>query len=434
MNDRIALRVSIATRVLVLLGFACRLTAADDLSKTGDCHPDLASFDRLLTSFVTARNVPGASLAVVKDGRLVVARGYGWADRGRKTPVKPTSLFRVASLSKPLTAVAVLQLVEKRKLRLDSTVFDVVRVKPHLARGAEVDARLRDVTILQLLQHTAGFDRGQSFDPMFRTVQIAETLGVKSPAGPEDVVRYMAGRPLDFDPGRRYAYSNFGYCLLGRVIERVSGLGYERYVKQNVLAPLEICGARLGQTLATQRAPGEVTYYHYRNGTAPAIVGAVGRPVPRPYGAWSLEGMDAHGGWIFSAVDLARFATAFDRPEACKVLKAETIELMFRRPSGKVWIEKDGRPKRAYYGCGWMVRPVGSVGERTKMSTWHSGSFDGTATLLVRRHDGLDWVVLFNTRRGADRKNLSIAIDPLMHGAANAVERWPEIDLFEKYR
>jgi N-acyl-D-amino-acid deacylase len=397
---------------------------------TGSADPGLASFDRLMTSFVQEHQVPGAALAVTKDGRLVYARGFGYADVDRKEPVQPTALFRIASISKPLTAVAALQLAERGKLRLDDKVFDLLKLKPILEPGARLDPRLREVTVLQLLRHTGGWDRQKSFDPMFRPLIIARAAGVPPPAGPEAIIRYMMGKPLDFDPGSDYAYSNFGYCLLGRVIEVVSKQPYEEYVRKEVLAPLGIRRMRLGHTLPARRAPDEVHYYDEKQRTARAVVGDIGRQVPLPYGAWYLEAMDSHGGWIASAVDLVRFASAFDDPQRCPILRPASIRIMFGRPEGRAGYAADGKPKAPYYGCGWMVRPVGDKGAS---NDWHTGSLDGTSTLLVRRHDGLDWAVLFNNRNGPKGEVLSGAIDRLVHEAADAVKTWPRTDLFPKY-
>jgi N-acyl-D-amino-acid deacylase len=389
---------------------------------TGPTNSDLEPFDRLMTSFMAQHKVPGGALAVTRSGRLVYARGFGYANLEAKQPVQPTSLFRIASLSKPITAVAVLQLAEQGKLKLDDKVFDILRFTPHLEAGGSVDPRLRGITLLHLLQHTGGWDSAKSFDPMFRSVEIAKSLGVAPPATQEHIIRYMMGKPLQFDPGERYAYSNFGYCLLGRVIEAVTGKPYDEYVRAAVLAPLGITDMRIGTTLPSGRAPSEVKYYDHKGRTGPAVVGGkIGDPVPCPYGAWYLEGFDSHGGWIASAADMVRFAAAFDDPQHCCLLRPATIQTMFARPKGLAGHEPDGRPKDSYYACGWSVRPVGD-----KANHWHAGRVDGTATLLVRRHDGLDWAVLFNTDSSPDGTFLVDLIDPLVHRAADAVKKWPD--------
>jgi len=397
---------------------------------TGEPQPGLEPFDRLMFSFMAANKVPGGALAVTKGGRLVYARGFGYADVERKEPVQPTSLFRIASVSKPLTGVAVLQLVERGKLKLDDKVFGLLKPEPHLEAGGSVDPRLKQITILHLLHHAGGWDSSQSFDPMFRSVEIARALGVPPPARPEHIIRYMMGKPLQFAPGERYAYSNFGYCLLGRVIEAAAQQPYEDYVRDHILAPLGITDMRIGRSLLRGRAPGEVRYYTPNAATGPAVVGdPIGAPVPSPYGSMYVEGFDAHGGWLASAVDLARFAAEFDDPARCRLLRPESIEAMFARPEGALGNEPDGKPKAAYYGCGWSVRPVG-----VKANHWHMGMISGTAALLVRRHDGTNWAVLFNTHAGPDGKFLGASLDPLVHPAADAVAQWPEGDLFGKFR
>jgi N-acyl-D-amino-acid deacylase len=252
----------------------------------------------------------------------------------------------------------------------------------------------------------------RSSDPMFLSPIIVRELRSKPPAMPADVIRWMLGRPLDFDPGSKMAYSNFGYCLLGRVIEKASGQGYEAYVKEHVLAPLGIKSMRLGRTLSA--AAGEVKYY--ASGKGAAIMGPqLGKSVSWAYGGWCVEAMDAHGGWIASAPDLVRFGMAFDEPARCKILKADTIREMFAPPTPAE------ATKDVWYSLGWNVRPNQSQG---KPNIWHGGTLDGTSTLLVLRCDGLTWAVLFNKRKTPSGEAAGV-IDPLLHETADAVKRWP---------
>jgi N-acyl-D-amino-acid deacylase len=386
---------------------------------TGQANPDLASFDDMMLSFLTKHNVPGAALAVTRDGVLVYARGFGMADDGER--VQPRALFRIASISKPITAAAILKLIEEGKLKLDDRAFAMLKLQPFLPKGRKRDPRLKDITVRQLLQHTGGWDRDKSGDPMFRSVEIAQALGVPPPAEPEQIIRFMLGQPLDFSPGERYAYSNFGYCVLGRIIEKVSGETYDNYVRKHVLAPLGAKASRLGKTLLAGRAPGEVTYH--AKGTAPSVFAAnLGKQVPLPYGAWCLEAMDSHGGWISSAVDLVRLASAFDKPEQCPILNKKSIATMFARPEGAAGYNAKGKPRPVYYACGWQVTVAG----KNKANQWHTGALDGTATILVRRHDGLCWAVLFNARASSRGEYLAGLIDGLVHEAADKVERWPK--------
>ncbi len=420
--------MKLSVRSLVLLALFIELQA-EALPVTGKALPELKSFDDLLISFLKERKVPGAALAVIRDGRLVLARGYGWADKEHKEPVQPQSLFRIASLSKPVTAAAVLKLIDKGKFRLSTRVVSILKVKPHLERGKSIDPRLGLITVRHLLNHTGGFDRNISFDPMFKPVGIAKAMGVPPPAGPWEIIRYMWGRRLDFDPGTRYAYSNFGYCLLGRIIEKVTGKSYADYVREEILEPLGIRSMALGHSLRSQRLPGEVVYYDRSGKLKPAVVGCIGKPVPPPYGSFYLEAMDAHGDWVASVVDLARFAAAFHRRRTCPILSEKSRAVMFERPGGLAGYKKDGSPLPVYYACGWLVRPLGPK----KQNEWHAGALPGTAALMVRRYDNTGWIVLFNARKDPAGVFLVKTIDPLLHRAADAVPQWPEGDLFPDY-
>jgi N-acyl-D-amino-acid deacylase len=336
----------------------------------------------------------------------------------------PDCRFRIASISKPLTAVAVLQLVERKQLDLDELVFPLLKLKPAFDKDdAKLDERWKEITVRQCLQHTAGWDRAVSFDPIGRAKRIAKVLGTQTPVDPEQIIRYMLGQPLDFDPGERYAYSNLGYLVLGRLIERISGQKYEDYVQQHVLAPLSIERMQLGRALRKDQLSDEVCYYDSQERTGKCLYPPLrDKSVPICYGAENFEGFEAHGGWIASAGDLVKFASAFDNFDRSPLLKRKTIETMWARPEGAAGKNKQGEPADHFYGCGWMVRPVGDRGE---CNAWHTGYIAGSEALLVRRWDGLVWAVLFNT--AGDRGNESLAgrIDPLLHKAAAEVKEWP---------
>jgi N-acyl-D-amino-acid deacylase len=239
----------------------------------------------------------------------------------------------------------------------------------------------------------------------------------------ELISRTLRDQPLKHAPGVNYAYSNFGYCLLGRVIERVAGRPYGEAVAERVLRPLGIGpdALRLGRTLPDGRVPGEVAY-HDAGRTGPSVFPPVGAPVPTPYGTWNLEAMDAHGGWIATAPALLRIADALDAPDRAKVIRPATAALVHARPPGAAGFEPDGAPRPAFYGLGWNIRERKAGGR----NAWHTGSLPGTSTLLVRRHDGLAWAVLFNTRNAKDGQVPARLIDPLLHVAADAVTDWPD--------
>jgi CubicO group peptidase (beta-lactamase class C family) len=396
-------------------------SAGNAIAVTGRAAPDLKALDDEITSLMRKWQIPGGSLAVVKDGRLVFAHGYGLADRDAGTPVRPDSLFRIASVTKPFTAAAILALVERGRLDLDAKVLDILKT-PGLSAEKAVDPRWKQITIRQLLQHTAGFDRDASFDPMFRSNEIAEATGTSPPAGPHAIIRYMLGRRLDFDPGAKFVYSNFGYCLLGRVIEQVAGKPYAEAVQNLVLRPAGITRMKIGRARLAERLSGEVRYYTWNSENCRSVFPDVRKKVPEPYGGFYIEAMDSHGAWVASAIDLVRFAAVLDGSRRPGVLKPATIRLIESRPPAPLPAQSP-----VYYGLGWDVRPVGRGA-----NWWHNGSLPGTMTLLVRTHHGFAWAALFNLRPKDDGKFLG-ELDGGIWKAVGRVQKWPEYDLFTRY-
>ena len=401
--------------VFLVFGFVSQAIAQEaqqeiePLSVTGIHRPSLVPLDELMTAFMLEHEVPGASLAVSKDGVIVYSRGFGWRDVQRRLPVKPSTRFRIASLSKPITSAAIASLVKAGKINFDDSLLSFLTV----SERALVHPRLRSVTIEQILLHRGGWDRSISGDPMFETIKIGEALGLGRPANQNELIQFVLKRAPDFEPGTGYAYSNFGYCLLGRIIERVTNQSYGDFVKSTLFkCPLE-GSLDLGQTLTQQK--NETKYYVPSKRLVPGVVtGVLGQRVPTQYGGWCIENMDSHGGWIASAEGLVTFADSFNRPDLCEFLTKSIVSEIFKNPMGD--------DKNVYYGYGWLVRRVGGDGRR---NTWHNGSLPGTSTLLVRRHDGINWAVLFNTRDGKNGKSLSSLIDPLIHQAVNRVDEWP---------
>ncbi|MEW4490735.1 serine hydrolase [Thalassoglobus sp. JC818] len=405
---------------IVLRGPGYQDSIGSHAISSGETSTAFQSVDDVLTAFIQEHKIPGASVAISNAGKVVYARGFGYADVGQREPVRPESLFRIASVSKPITAIAVLQLVEQGKLSLDDKVFERLDYEPHLPDGVDFDERQNDITIRHLLQHRGGWDRDQSFDAMFKSIEFAEELGVDPPATPETVIRVMLGKPLDFAPGERYAYSNYGYCLLGRLIEKVSGQDYESYVRDHVLEPIGVSDMQIGSTHLAGRRSNEVRYYHPWQGES-VFKADLHSPVPHAYGAWYLEAMDSHGAWIASASDLVKFASAFDSPDSSPLLSEESIQEMFARPEGLAGYEENGNPKDRYYGLGWSIK----VNDDETFSASHGGSLPGTNTILIRREDGRNLAVLFNTRVSAKTSRIIGDVLPSLTQALDEIEDWP---------
>ena len=427
--------------------------AAPSVSR-GETLAGLERIDRIAARFLERHNVPGLSLAITDHGRLVLARGYGYADVATREPVLPTNLFRIASVSKPVTAAAILKLVDEGQLALDDRVFDILSYEPFFEKvekaesdegeskeggnedeeeseedvNQKFDERHREITVRHLLQHRGGWDRDGSFDPMFRAASFARLLGVDAPAGPDEVIRVMLGRKLDFAPGERYAYSNLGYCLLGRIIEKKTGRAYEDHLRETILAPLGIEAMRLGRTRLAERQAGEVRYYDPNVGSS-VFAGSLGRRTPQPYGAWNLEAMDSHGGWLASAVDLVRFASILDGGQSSPLLSESTLEAIRARPDGKAGHDDEGKPKAAYYGLGFRI----VADDAGRVSLQHGGSLPGTNTLLVHRDDGRSVAILFNSRTSARTERVATAFYEELSRSLESIETWPQGDLFPKY-
>lgn len=402
---------------------------AEAAPAAGGSASAFARLEETLAGFLRAQHAPGAAVAITVEGRLVYAGGFGWADREAGERVTPPSLFRIASVSKPITAVAVLQLVERGRLSLDDRVFEL------LGGGEPADPRLRDVTVYQCLTHRGGWDREAkpAFDPVNDLPAIAEALGTGLPVTPEDFLRFIRSRPLDFTPGERFAYAPVGYRILGSVIERVTGEPYESYVRREVLAPLGIRRMRIGGSTLAERVPGEVRYYsddlpeEYRY--APPVTIPDGAPAPLPYSTVDMRLRAPNGGWIASAVDLVRFACAFDDPARCPILQPETVALMFAVPPGPPPRDAEGAPLPADYACGWSVH----TREDGIPEAWHTGALFGTSALLVHAGDGMNVALLFNQETGTSGRWLTLDAWPLLREALDGIRDWPDRDLFAAY-
>ena len=220
---------------------------APPIAASGETTPATKPLDDFVIGAMRKFELPCGALAVAKDGRLVYARAFGTRDLAGKIPATPHDRFRIASSSKPFTAVAIMQLVEAGKLHLDDRAFDILSsfAPPN---GRQEDPRLRTITVRNLLEHSAGFDSTKS-DPQFDALRTAaDALGKPRPATHDDIISYMMGQPLAFDPGSKYLYSNLGYNILGRIVERVTGMKYEAAVSASVLGPAGIARMGIGKS------------------------------------------------------------------------------------------------------------------------------------------------------------------------------------------
>ncbi len=364
------------------------MTSAQDRvwTQTGESFPEFAQIDEAIRLYMQTWDIPGGAFAATYRGRLVFARGYTW-DLPEVEPIEPTSLFRIASMSKPITSVAIHQLIERGLLSYDTLVAETLNLEP--PPGQAPDPWLAEVTVNDLLYHIGGWDRDLTFDPMFYDFAISNALGVERPISKSDIATYMTGQEMQHRPGTRYAYSNYGYMLLGMLIEEVTGCDYSEWVAENVFQPIGVGRPRRGHTRLDEAVPKEVHYY---------ATGA------NPY-FWNIENMDSHGGWILSAPDyLCLMSSLFDDPFNSPLLSRDSIENMMRTNSATSQV----------YARGWTA-----FEEDGLLVYGHDGRLPGTITSGQWMSNGLGIVGLLNTSRTVGNFQLDFP---------NSV---PDHDLFE---
>lgn len=378
---------------------------------TGKAGPGLEPLDAAMRTIMDRHGIPGAAFALAKDGKLVFAKGYGWANVSTGAPVKPDTLFGLASLSKPITAVAILKLVEQGKLGLDDRVFEVINhIKP--PRGARVDPRLGGVTVRHCLNHSGGWDRAVTGDCINWEPQICRAYRIPPPLSVHQFIRFTLTLPLNFNPGTDAKYSNVGYILLGEVVAKVSGQPYDRFVVENVLKPMDIKRASL----------------HARNGKyllGEALRHLAGTLIPLP--AMRLPMVDAAGGWSCSVVDMVRFLTNLDGSRGESVLSEKTRQLMMEPPPAPLKPRANG----TYFGLGWdSVLVKGKT-----FAYFKDGSYQGMRTYMKRKPTGVNWALLYNASMEFDPQDMQIASTTIheVHQLVEGIGKYPDIDLFKEY-
>ncbi|XP_060067712.1 uncharacterized protein LOC132547921 [Ylistrum balloti] len=335
------------------------------------------TFDNVITGFMKEQGIPGASLAISLHGKPVYVQGYGTAGPGKL--VLSNSKFRLASISKPITAIVTMKLCESGLLSLNDTVLGtkgIIGYKP-TCKG---DRRLTRITIEHLLQHSSGWDRDRVGDPVFWKLE--KVCPGQAPTAKETLVRFMMSRKLQFTQCKRHAYSNLGYLVLGMVLEKKLGMGYEDLVHE-CLGDVTRNTMYVGTAKKSVEDFEEVEYYSNRDPSlAPSVIPGEGLVTPQ-YGSFPMEDTGSYGGWVSSAVQLLGL---FDRlsntdPRVC-ILRPETFEKMLQRPkyeNGEEW-----------YGLGLDVQDGGQ-------SWGHTGAMEGTSTTFLHHRSGVSWVLLLNS-------------------------------------
>jgi len=346
--------------------------------------------ENAIRTYMNDKAIPGLSLAIARNGRLVYAKGFGLADQAAGEWVHPHHRFRVASVSKPITATAMMRLRDEGTLpSLSSPVFGSTALLGTQYGSLAYSTGEKNMTVNHLLHHTTGWTTdGVLWDNAYGTDHAA-ILGWQ-----------LDNASLSYTPGQGYQYINMDFIAAGRVIEELSGKTYEQYVKDEVLSPCGIHKMEIGnQTLAGRKAD-EVVYYQPGGGD--------------PYVTISPRRMDANGGWIAKPMDLLLLLRRIDGSATnSDIISAARYTEMHT-----------GSISNATYGTGLILN-----------NTWwgHNGAMDGTISFMVHRNDGLDFAVICNTRPAQDSFcwTLKGAIDTALNSIPAAA--WPSYDLFPSY-
>jgi CubicO group peptidase (beta-lactamase class C family) len=338
----------------------CFLCCASQISCAQD--PAALKIGQLLDKYAAFDQLNGAVL-VARDGKVIFRKGYGYANFEWDIPNTTDTRFRLASVTKQFTAMLILQLAEKGKLRLDGKISDYL---PDYAK-----ANGRRITIYQLLTHTSGVPNYTALPDFFQR-------HARNPYSPRDFIPVFSELPLEFEPGTAYKYSNSGYFILGAIIEAVTGLSYAKALQDNILTPLQMrqSGYDLPGPVIKKRAAG------YRK-TVDGYANAPYLDMTLPYAA----------GAMYSTVeDLFLWDQALYKDQ---LLSAAGKAIYFT-------------PYRDGYACGWTRKPftLGNTKD-TVSAIWHNGSINGFSTIIVRVPENKDLVVLLNNTGNVDVEAIS---------------------------
>lgn len=389
---------------------APRLLAINQVINNEDSEfPETRKFDNTIKRFMKTWELKGASFALMKNDQLIYSKGYGFADQEAGIPVDACHIFRVASISKLITAAGIMKLVEDGKLQLSDYVFGPGGILSDSCYSDIKDSRCEQITVENLLRHQGGFSIAYG-DPMFCPIEIAQKMNVPPPADLNTMIRFVISRRLRFTPGEGTSYSNIGYGILSEVIQKVSGKEYEEYIRKNILHPAGCLDMHLGRNCYENKYPNEVKYYEVSNTDKIPACDGTNQMVLRSDGGNNIEALYGAGGWVASPAELLRFMAAIDSVSTIPdILKPETIAQMTQDV-------EDALP------IGWIdITPEGE---------WsRTGTLAGTSALMKKQNDGYSWVFLTNTSSWKGSR-FPHYIDNMISKAMATVDEWPSRDLF----
>jgi CubicO group peptidase (beta-lactamase class C family) len=368
-----------------------------------------SKLDKSFNSFIQKWDLASASVAIAKDGKLLYAKGFGYANKEDSIQAEPYSTYRIASVSKLITAVGVMILIERNKLTLDTKVFGKDGLLNDTCFSHYTDKRVEDITVKNLLNHSAGWTSYWG-DHMFINDKIAKSLKKPLPITLQDIVEFALSKHLHFQPGTYSSYSNLGFSIIQLVVEKASGQSYESFIKENVFYPLNIDDANLAFNFDSLRYPNEARYYEIPEAERVIAFDGSKDSILKCRGGNDIRTLGAAGGWVISSVSLLKLLLAIDGND--------NFPDLISRKSVLRLIEREGE----YQPLGWKT-----IYQNGKW--WRSGSFPGTSALAVVRNDGFTYVFLTNTSPWPGSK-FPYEIDRLMTRNIKMIENWPNTNLF----
>lgn len=376
----------------------------NELSNFSGCN----LFDKEIERFMRKWAIKGCSFAIMKNDSLLYAKGYGYANVEEGVETLPGSLFRVASISKLITAAAIMKLAEDSLLMLNSKVFGNDGIlNDTIFTTAIRDKKINNITVEHLLRHTAGFSYPLG-DPAFNVELVARNLGKTIPLSIDDMVLYAAKNRLRHNPGGYYKYSNLGYIVLSKIIEKVSGVSYYEYIKRAILYPAGCYEVYMANNFDYQKYSNEVRYYEVEEAELVEAFDNSGGLYLKSRGGNDVRALIGAGGLVASAPELLRFVASINKSNVVEnILSKSSIELMTDY-------------NKNYKPIGWA-----SV---TSKEWTRSGSMSGTAALIKKERDEYTWVFISNTSTHIGPR-FSKSIDSNISKAIRKV-KWPSRDLF----
>jgi CubicO group peptidase (beta-lactamase class C family) len=333
-----------------------------------------AEFDEEINAFLDRWDIKGASVAVMKDNKLIYSKGYGFTNISTKERVDTKHLFRIASASKLITAATIMKLVDDGLLDLDEYVFGEKGILSHCNEFK--DAKHKSIKVKHLLNHRAGWS-WRDGDFMFQAAKIKRKMQLEGPPSEDDIIEFvLKHRRLRYQPGTQYAYSNFGYMLLGKIIEHKTNSSYENYVINEILEPNGIHGMRLSGNYEWERRAFEVHYYNHPGAYKFESFDGNYESVHKPYGGSDINTLGAAGGWIANASQLAKLMALLDPNNSYQLLSEDSRSKMV---SGDHY----------RYAYGWK----GAQGN----NYWRTGTLAGSTCFMKRNEDGYSYAVILNS-------------------------------------